>query len=237
MKIGFFLLLFNLISIHVLSAQDELATIDNQSFKSWNAIQIQYAHTERFSLALEAQLRLKSVGDTYNMSFFEAQAQYKLKPFLDVGVGYRNSDRLDDVGKKQGHEKYDRFFGFTQLKTQLNRFDLIFRVLHQIKTQRLVTIDPKDNSRWRYKLSTRYNIPNWRMDPRLSVEFFMLEEIYSTEAYDKFRLSLGSKKIFSKASAISFKYMFEKEVGITQPASYHILSIRYGYNFKSKGGR
>ena len=75
------------------------------------------------------------------------------------------------------------------------------------------------------------------MDPRLSVEFFMLEEIYSTEAYDKFRLSLGSKKIFSKASAISFKYMFEKEVGITQPASYHILRIRYGYNFKSKGGR
>ncbi|MEC7658641.1 MAG: DUF2490 domain-containing protein [Bacteroidota bacterium] len=237
MKFRFFLLLYGFISTHVLSAQDELATIDNQSYESWNAIQIQYAHTERFSLALEAQLRLKSVGDTYNMSFFEAQAQYKLKPFLDVGVGYRNSDRLDDVGKKQGHEKYDRFFGFAQLNTQFNRFDLRFRVLHQIKTQRLVTIDPKDNSRWRYKLSTRYNIPNWRMDPRLSVEFFMLEEIYSTEAYDKFRLSLGSKKIFSKASAISFKYMFEKEVGITQPASYHILSIRYEYNFKSKGGQ
>ncbi|MEC7124790.1 MAG: DUF2490 domain-containing protein [Bacteroidota bacterium] len=235
MKIGFFLLLFNLISIHVLSAQDELATIDNQSFQSWNAIQIQYNQTERLNLDLEAEFRFKTVGETYNMSFFEVQAQYNLKPFLDVGAGYRNSDRLDDVGKKQGHEKYDRFFGFTQLKTQLNRFDLIFRVLHQIKTQRLVTIDPKNNRRWRYKLSTRYNIPNWGMDPRLSIEFFMLDEIYSAEAYDKFRLSFGSKKEFSKASAFSFKYMFEKEVGITQPASYHILSIRYEYTFKSKG--
>ena len=73
------------------------------------------------------------------------------------------------------------------------------------------------------------------MDPRLSVEFFILDEIYSTQAYDKFRLSFGSKKTFSKASAISFKYMFEKEVGITKPASYHILSIRYEYIFKSKG--
>ena len=180
MKIIFSLLLYGFISTNFLSAQDELTTIDNQSFESWNAIKIQYDYTEKLSLGLEAQLRLKSIGDNYNMSFLEAHALYNLKPFLDVGAGYRNFDRLDDVGKKQGHEKYDRFFGFTQLKTQFNRLDLRFRVLHQVKTQRLVTIDPKDNSRWRYKLSTRYNIPNWGMDPRLSVEFFMLDEIYST---------------------------------------------------------
>jgi hypothetical protein len=33
------------------------------------------------------------------MSFVEVQAQYELKPFLAIGAGYRNSDRLDDVGK------------------------------------------------------------------------------------------------------------------------------------------
>jgi len=234
MKIRFYLILCVLICTHVLSAQDELAIIDNQRFESWNALQIQYAPTEKLNLGLEAQLRLKSLGDTYKKSFFEVQAQYDLQPFLDVGARYRNSDRLDDVGKKQGHEKYDHFFGFAQLKTKFNRFDLRFRVLHQIKTQRLVTTEPKDNSRWRYKLSTRYNIPSWEMDPRLSVEFFMLDEIYSTEAFDKFRLSLGSKKRFSSTSAISFKYLFEKEVGISQPTSYHILSIRYEYIFKSK---
>ena len=234
MKICFYFILCVFFSPFVLSAQDDLNTSDNQSFESWNALQIQYAPTEKLSLGLEAQLRLKSVGDSYNMSFFEAQAQYELQPFLDLGVGYRNSDRLDDVGKKQGHEKYNRFFGFAQAKTSFDRFDFRFRVQHQVKTQRDVTTEPKDNSRWRYKFSSRYNIPNWELDPRLSIEFFMLDEFYSADAYDKFRLSIGSKKRFSKTSALSFKYLVEKEVGITQPLEYHILSLQYEFLLREK---
>ena len=234
MKIQFYLIFLIFISTHALSAQDELNTIDNHSFESWNALEIKYAPTEKLSLSLETQLRLKSVRDTYNMSFFELQAQYELQPFLEVGVGYRNSDRLDDVGKKQGHEKYNRFFGFAQAKTTFNRFDFRFRIQHQVKTQRDVTIEPKDNSRWRYKLSSRYNIPNWELDPRLSIEFFMLDEFYSTEAYDKFRLSISSKKRFTNTSSLSFKYLYEKEVGVIEPASYHILSLRFEYRITKK---
>lgn len=234
MKIRFYPILCVFISPLVLSAQDELNTINNQSYVSWNALQLQYEPIEKLSLSLEAQLRLKSTGDTYKMSFFEAQAEYELKPFLAIGAGYRNSDRLDDVGKKQGHEKFNRFFGFAQAKTSFNRFDFRFRVLHQVKTQRNVLVDPKENSRWRYKISSRYNIPNWELDPRFSIEFFMLEEFYSAEAYDKFRLSIGSKKRFSNTSALSFKYLFEKEVGIIEPVSYHILSLRYEFLFQEK---
>lgn len=233
MNIRFYLLCI-FISPYVLFAQDKLTTTNNQSFESWNALQIQYALTEKLSLDLETELRLKSLGDTYNMSFFEVQAQYELNPFLELGAGYRNSDRLDDVGKKQGHEKYNRFFGFTKLKTTFNRFDFRFRIQHQVKTQRNVSIDPKENSRWRYKLSSRYNIPNWELDPRLGIEFFMLDEFYSSRAYDKFRFSLGSKKRFSNTSSLSFKYMYEKEVGVTEPASYHILSLRFEYRIPKK---
>lgn len=235
MHFRFVFLLCILFSQLQLFAQDEsVPADDNQTFESWNALQLQYEPIEKLSLSLEAQLRLKSVGETYNMSLVEAQAQYELQPFLDLGVGYRNSDRLDDVGKKQGHEKYNRFFGFAQIKTTFDQFDLRFRVQHQVKTQRDITEDPKDNSRWRYKFSSRYNVPNWDVDPRVSIEFFMLDELYSSEAYDKFRLSLGSKKRFSNTSALSFKYLYEKEVGITAPASYHILSLRYEFLFQPK---
>jgi len=235
MHFRFVFLLCTLFSQLQLFAQDEsVPADDNQTFESWNALQLQYEPIEKLSLSLEAQLRLKSVGETYNMSLVEAQAQYELQPFLDLGVGYRNSDRLDDVGKKQGHEKYNRFFGFAQIKTTFDQFDLRFRVQHQVKTQRDITEDPKDNSRWRYKFSSRYNVPNWDVDPRVSIEFFMLDELYSSEAYDKFRLSLGSKKRFSNTSALSFKYLYEKEVGITAPASYHILSLRYEFLFQPK---
>ena len=91
MKIRFYLIFFVFISALGLSAQDELKTSDNQSYESWNALHLEYEPFDKLSLSLEAQLRLKSTGDTYNMSFFEAQAEYELKPFLEVGVGYRNS--------------------------------------------------------------------------------------------------------------------------------------------------
>ena len=215
----------------LLSAQDEMIQANNQSFQSWNALQIQYSPIDKLSLDIETQLRLKSMGDTYNMSFIQLEAQYEPQPYIEVGVGYRNFDRLDDIGKQQGHEKFNRFYGYVQAKKSFERFDIRFRLQHQVRNQLDNSESPKNNSRWRYKLSSIYNIPNWALDPRLSIEFFMLDEFYSKEAYDKYRLSLGTKKRFSKSRALSFKYLFEKNIGINGSKPFHILSLRYEYRF------
>ena len=150
----------------LLSAQDEMIQVDNQTFESWNALQIQYSPTDKLSLDIETQLRLKSMGDTYNMSFIQLEAQYEPQPYIEVGVGYRNFDRLDDIGKQQGHEKFNRFYGYVQAKKSFERFDIRFRLQHQVRNQLDNSESPKDNSRWRYKLSSMYNIPNWALDPR-----------------------------------------------------------------------
>ena len=171
------------------------------------------------------------MGDTYNMSFIQLEAKYEPQPYIEVGVGYRNFDRLDDIGKQQGHEKFNRFYGYVQAKKSFERFDIRFRLQHQVRNQLDNSESPKNNSRWRYKLSSIYNIPNWALDPRLSIEFFMLDEFYSKEAYDKYRLSLGTKKRFSKSRALSFKYLFEKNIGINGSKPFHILSLRYEYRF------
>ena len=215
----------------LLSAQDEMIQANNKSFQSWNALQIQYSPIDKLSLDIETQLRLKSMGDTYNMSFIQLEAQYEPQPYIEVGVGYRNFDRLDDIGKQQGHEKFNRFYGYVQAKKSFERFDIRFRLQHQVRNQLDNSESPKNNSRWRYKLSSIYNIPNWALDPRLSIEFFMLDEFYSKEAYDKYRLSLGTKKRFSKSRALSFKYLFEKNIGINGSKPFHILSLRYEYRF------
>jgi hypothetical protein len=215
----------------LLSAQDEMIQANNQSFQSWNALQIQYSPIDKLSLDIETQLRLKSMGDTYNMSFIQLEAQYEPQPYIEVGVGYRNFDRLDDIGKQQGHEKFNRFYGYVQAKKSFERFDIRFRLQHQVRNQIDNSESPKNNSKWRYKLSSIYNIPNWALDPRLSIEFFMLDEFYSKEAYDKYRLYIGTKKRFSKSRALSFKYLFEKNIGINGSKPFHILSLRYEYRF------
>ena len=231
MSIRSFLFTCIILCHFLLSAQDEMIQENNQSFQSWNAFQIQYSPIDKLSLDIETQLRLKSMGDTYNMSFIQLEAQYEPQPYIEVGVGYRNFDRLDDIGKQQGHEKFNRFYGYVQAKKSFERFDIRFRLQHQVRNQLDNSESPKNNSRWRYKLSSIYNIPNWALDPRLSIEFFMLDEFYSKEAYDKYRLSLGTKKRFSKSRALSFKYLFEKNIGINGSKPFHILSLRYEYRF------
>ena len=231
MSIRSFLFTCIILCHFLLSAQDEMIQANNQSFQSWNALQIQYSPIDKLSLDIETQLRLKSMGDTYNMSFIQLEAQYEPQPYIEVGVGYRNFDRLDDIGKQQGHEKFNRFYGYVKAKKSFERFDIRFRLQHQVRNQLDNSESPKNNSRWRYKLSSIYNIPNWALDPRLSIEFFMLDEFYSKEAYDKYRLSLGTKKRFSKSRALSFKYLFEKNIGINGSKPFHILSLRYEYRF------
>ena len=227
-----FFLVLSFFSCHlIIYAQGEMTHSNNQSFESWNALQIQYTPIDKLSLDIETQLRLKSVGDTYNMSFIQLQAQYEPQPNIEVGAGYRNFDRLDDIGKQQGHEKFNRFYGYVQAKKSFEKLDIRFRLKHQVRNQLNTLESPKDNSRWRYKLSSLYNIPNWGLDPRLSIEFFMLDEFYSKEAYDKYRLSLGTKKRFSKSRALSFKYLYEKNIDKNGSKPYHIFSLRYEYRF------
>ena len=205
---------------------------DRQSFESWNGAKLSYEIHKKVDLTAEVQVRLKSVGETYKSFFVEFQGEYQPFSFLDLGLGYRNFDKLDDVGKKQGHDKFDRLYGFLQTKTSLDRFDFGFRVMHQVKNQRNALEMPKDNTRWRYKFFSQFDIPNWSFDPRMSVEFFMLDEVLSTNAYDKIRLSLGTKKNLKGPNSLSFKYLYQSEVQVKNPLSYHILSLKYEYSIR-----
>ena len=215
-------------------SQQEAAIDQEQRLESWNGVTINYQLLQNINLSVEGQARLKSYGETYKASFIEAQAEYEPFPFLAVGGGYRNSDKLDDVGKKQGHEKFDRFFGFLKIDGGLGRFDFGLRLLHQIKKHRKVLEDPKNNTRWRFKFSSGYNIPNWKLDPSIGIEFFMLDDFYHPNAYDKFRFSFGTKRKLNDSSSIALKYIYQRDVKIENPLEYRILSVNYTYTIKSK---
>ena len=113
MKIQFFPICLIFILPHVLPAQDELSTIDNNNFESWNALEINYAPTEKLSMGLEAQLRLKSLGDTYNMSFLQLQAQITKQPFLLDGCCNLFVDgSIENEIKANGTNNWYHFSGY-----------------------------------------------------------------------------------------------------------------------------
>ena len=216
------------IPVTALKAQED-NNADTGSFESWNGLQVDYSLTKKIELIAEAQVRLKSYGDTYNQAFLELQSVYTPWKFVELGIGYRNVDDLDDNGKKQGHENFYRYHAYVEGKMSFNRMDFSTRIQHQTKREVNNDLSNKGNSYWRTKFNFKYNIRNWKLDPRVGIEFFMREEFNPNNAYDKYRASLGTKVDLKNKQSLLIKYLYEQEVNQPNAATgFHILSLRYG---------
>ena len=214
-------------------AQTNNENFNNPIYESWNSVVANYRLNQHIEVSTEVQLRLKSSGEAYDMSLFEIQSVYEPVSFLEIGVGYRSFDRLENFDNDLDNIKYNRFYGFLKTSLQIDRLDLNFRLQHQVKNQITVSDNPKENSRWRYRLASRYNIPNWSLDPRFSVEFFIKNAFLTNEAYDKVRFSIGSKWDISKQRSLAFRYLLQSEVNTSNPMKYHILSLKYVFEIGS----
>ena len=85
-------LLFFLLSFFALVGQNE------DVYENWSSIEVDYGLTKNIDIYGGGQLRIKSVGDTYNKSFYEIGAKIKINDYLSSGFGFRGIDELDDVG-------------------------------------------------------------------------------------------------------------------------------------------
>ena len=81
-------------------------------YENWSSIEVDYGLTKNIDIYGGGQLRIKSVGDSYNKSFYELGAKIKINDHLSSGFGFRGIDELDDVGNIQGHEKFNRYHAF-----------------------------------------------------------------------------------------------------------------------------
>ena len=88
-------LLFFLLSFFALVGQNE------DVYENWSSIEVDYGLTKNIDIYGGGQLRIKSVGDTYNKSFYEIGAKIKINDYLSSGFGYRGIDELDDT--RLGH--------------------------------------------------------------------------------------------------------------------------------------
>lgn len=212
------------------SQQEDLA--EAGLFESWNAFQVDYKVSKKIEFQGEAQIRLKTYGDTYHQAFVELQSVYTPWKFIELGLGYRNIDDLDDNGKKQGHENFYRYHAFVEGKLSFDRIDFSTRIQHQTKREANNSLSNKENSYWRTKFNVKYNIRNWKLDPRLSAEFFMQEQFSPSNTYNKFRTSIGTKVDLKNKQSLLIKYLYERGVNQANPSDFHILSLRYGLSIK-----
>jgi hypothetical protein len=197
--------------IFFLGALMTLFAQNDDVYENWSSIEVDYGLTKNIDIYGGGQLRIKSVGDTYNKSFYEIGAKIKINDYLSSGFGYRGIDELDDVGNIQGHEKFNRYHAFLT-----------------------GAYDYKNNDFFRTRFEVRYDIKGWKADPRIGIEFFTKDDLNFDENYKKYRFSFGTKLNLKGPNSLTIKYILQEEVRVESPISHHILRLNYNYSIKRK---
>ena len=226
MKIKLSLLFFLGILLSVVAQNEDV-------YENWSSIEVDYGLTKNIDIYGGGQLRIKSVGDSYNKSFYELGAKIKINDHLSSGFGFRGIDELDDVGNIQGHEKFNRYHAFLTGAYEYKKFDFRMRLQFQRKNEVGIS-DSVNNDFFRTRFEVRYDIKDWKADPRIGIEFFTKDDLNFDENYKKYRFSFGTKLNLKGPNSLTIKYILQEEVRVDSPVSHHILRLNYNYSIKGK---
>ena len=220
-------LLFFLGTLVTLVAQNE------DVYENWSSIEVDYELIKNVDIYGGGQLRIKSVGDSYNKSFYELGAKVKINDYLSSGFGFRGIDELDDVGNIQGHEKFNRYHAFITGEYDYKKFDFRLRLQFQRKNEVGIS-NSVNNDFFRTRFEVRYDIKGWKADPRIGIELFTKDDLNFDENYKKYRFSFGTKLNLKGPNSLTIKYILQEEVRVDSPISHHILRLNYNYSIKGK---
>lgn len=208
-----------------------LASQNQERYENWSSLEVNYSIAKNISIYGSGQLRIQSVGDIYNQSFYEIGLKIKINEFLQSGFGYRGLDQLQDVGNNQLHKKFNRYHVFLTGTYNFKKYNFLLRLQFQQKN-RVGNPDLNTMDYFRTKFELTRDIIDWKADPIIGIEFFTKENLNFNENFKKYRFSIGTKLNLNELNSLSINYVFQKEVKVDSPVLQHILRLNYNFSFK-----
>ena len=197
-------------------------TVLVQDFESWNAIKLE-KDLGKLDVKAELQARLNNNASSMAQYFGQIGLEYKVLKPLKVGVGYRYIRQ----NEKEGFVTGGRLDLDAMYEKKLGDFKLDSRVRYTIRTE---ADEETSTNKIRLKAGLKYNIKGWKLDPKLSAEYFRVLD-GAASAHDKMRYTLSTRYKLNKKLAIGAFYRLETELKENYPADYYILGLSYNINF------
>ena len=204
---------------------------NEERFENWSGLEFDYSIAKNVDIYVGSQLRIKSVGEIYNQSFYEIGLKFKINDFIRSGFGFRGIDKLKDVGNSQLHKKFIRYYR-AFLTGSYNYKQYIFRLRFQFQQKNGVgNQDLISNNYLRTKFEFTRDIIDWKADPTVGIEFFIQDNLNFEENLRKYRFLIGTIKDLKKQNSLSINYVFQKEAKVDFPSRQHILILKYNFSF------
>ena len=220
-------LLITFFSFFTLVGQNE------ERYENWSSLGIDYSITQNIDIYVAGQLRIKSVGEIYNLSFYEIGLKIKINDFLRTGFVYRGIDQLQDVENNHLHKKFNRYHLFLTGTYNFKKYNFRLRLQFQRKNG-VGYHDLINKDFFRTKFELTRDIIDWKADPMIGIEFFTKENLNFDENFKKYRFSIGTKLNLNELNSLSINYVFQKQVKVDSPVLQHVLRLNYNFSFKRK---
>jgi hypothetical protein len=154
---------------------------------------------------------------------------YQKTEVVSYGFGIRYiRNKGNTSGNYENLMRYNFDFG---VRHQLNRFHFKYRLRLQTKDEIGYSKNEGDflKHAQRLKAGVRYNIKNWKLDPKFSTELFRYSGKYMLSSFGKIRFTLGTDYKIKKIGEIGLFYRIERELVGTYPQTTNILGVNFTF--------
>ena len=204
--------------------------------ETWLAGNLSLKVNKHWEFNLENQTRYSINDIDFDRNFTEFQIQEKVNDQFNRGISYRYIVKNHDFENIfQNYKRYNYFISQNFIVGSNSRFNLKYKFQYQRRRESFSNTNKfigELRKFWRFKTIFSYNLKNWKLDPKLGIEFFLRGNNYPADQFNKYRISLGTQKRINKKQSISFKYMFEKQYKSWNSDVFHIIAIKYNYRLK-----
>ena len=202
--------------------------------ENWLGANIDLKLNNHWKFNFENQTRLSLGINGFERNFTEIQIQERIAEGISWGLSYRyihkNQDYEENIKK---NNRYNFYWSYKYYLDTRERLSIKYKIQYQRRRETFVNTNKhvgELRKYWRLKTVFSYNIKDWKLDPRVGLEFFLRTNNHPSDQHNKYRVLIGTKKKINKNQNLTIKYMLEKQYRLWNPEVMHVIGIKYNYS-------
>jgi hypothetical protein len=195
----------------------------------WNTISVEKKLTDRLSLAIDEEFRLRENFTRLNLFYTNVGFNYKLNDLLKLTLTYRLIEKWRY--ESQNFSFRHRLMFDINLKYKHNRWALTYRSRIQSEVRDYYTSENGKTPEWywRNKLELKYKVGDWNSNigSEFRYQIYDLRNFDSNAGWHRARYFAGIDYEIKKNNFIGLYYLIQREFGLVQPNYLYILGLQY----------
>jgi Protein of unknown function (DUF2490) len=194
-----------------------------------SSVEISKEVLDNLELSYEQEIRLNNNASSFDKTFAEFGAKYKINKYLRLGIDYRFYRNTQSDGDLENQQ---RWAAKVNTKYKIDRFTFKYKLQFQNKDEDFWANDSGNENVYnlRNEFTISYNIPKTKLKPQISTELYRR---YYERNSDFNKIKFGAEISFPIKKWLDAEagYYFDRELNTTLPASIHIMQVGFKFNF------